>query len=243
MLIGAVADKVWIEVGKIIGLILVGVGLALAGKFAKWFVKWLKNRKLNPLSRAVRQSRPINDLLVSLRTVLNADRVYLVQFHNGVQFSLGNHAWFMTRTQETVREGVSVELLNVQGLPVQRLWDGIEPLFDPTARPGVYHLRCADCPKSLCSEEPTLDSSNHPPAVYYIVTRELAEGPFRRYLTRMGVVATAAAPIRDSKGNPVGFIGVDWCSGDFQEFDDRPQGLNKLCETAVRVQYELTCVR
>lgn len=70
----------------------------------------------DPIPTQVATSEKINDLLQGALEGSGADRAYIFQFHNGIQFYSGQHAQRMSCTYEVVAYGTSREAPNLQNL-------------------------------------------------------------------------------------------------------------------------------
>jgi hypothetical protein len=78
----------------------------------------LNQLSVDPIPTQVQASSDMNKELKDLLEYSNADRAYIFQFHNGMQFYTGQHAQRFSCTYEVVREGVSRESYNLQNLQV-----------------------------------------------------------------------------------------------------------------------------
>lgn len=74
--------------------------------------------KSDPVAEQVLVSEKVNVELAKILDYSTADRVYIFQFHNGVEFYDGKHAQRFTCTYEIVREGISQEADNLVNLQV-----------------------------------------------------------------------------------------------------------------------------
>ena len=72
----------------------------------------------DPIAEQVLVSEKVNVELAKILDYSAADRVYIFQFHNGVEFYDGKHAQRFTCTYEIVREGISQEADNLVNLQV-----------------------------------------------------------------------------------------------------------------------------
>lgn len=67
----------------------------------------------------LRQDSKIEDLMEEFMYKVGADRCYVFQFHNGVNYYSGEHMHRMTNTYETVRDGISEEKGNLTNLQIK----------------------------------------------------------------------------------------------------------------------------
>lgn len=74
--------------------------------------------KADPIAEQVLVSEKVNVELAKILDYSSADRVYIFQFHNGVEFYDGKHAQRFTCTYEIVKDGISQEADNLVNLQV-----------------------------------------------------------------------------------------------------------------------------
>jgi hypothetical protein len=120
-----------------------------------------------------------------LKEILNADRVQVYEFHNGVHYANGRSALKTTCTYETCRYGISGCLNTLSGIPLSVIPVFIRVLLDK----GMLLV------KDLEDIKATMPS-----------TYELKKA--------MGVKSFYDYVIRNSVGEPVGFVAVQFCDGD-----------------------------
>lgn len=94
----------------------------------------------------VQGHREIYRALIELRALTDADRAYVYRFHNGGEFLLSDPVWRVSCTHEIVRDGVTYEATNIQGILVSRIFELMEPIFSDASVPGMYRVKiCEGC--------------------------------------------------------------------------------------------------
>lgn len=126
-------DELRKEFYYVIGLLLIYAGTSLT-KFIKARILEKKAKKKRSIEFNLQLANKIDDLLVELRTETDADRAYLVQFHNGEVTAANIHLCKFSITQEKVAEGISHEKKSVQAL---RIEDHLIPLKDLIANSNL----------------------------------------------------------------------------------------------------------
>jgi hypothetical protein len=222
-------DDFWKEIGKILGLLSLGVVLLFAERMRAWLTEWWKSRGLNPIARAVKMCRAIHELLVELRVQLDADRVYVMQFHNGQVFTSNNPVYRMSCTQETVCTAVSRQQDKLQGIMVETAWRELEPMFGDQELAGI----------ELIHEDEADEGKLPLRGTYYYRVASLPEGAFKSSMIARGVVVAAISPMLDPRRNIVGFVAADFCSDKFKEDATMPTELHRVTHCAANVWYAL----
>lgn len=117
---------------------LLELGGYVAAAASVYAIAWLKEFITNKakkidLDKKIGQNTKVNEKLVELRVLLEADRVYLFQFHNGDYYTTGESVVRCTLSYITVRTGVSfpdgVEHF-YKGIPTSRITSVLKPLLD-----------------------------------------------------------------------------------------------------------------
>jgi hypothetical protein len=174
----------------------------------------------------------IYEVIIELRMKLGADRVHVVQFHNGDYFLAGNSFWKLTCTHETCHEGVSFEARGMQAIVVSQMANELAWLWDrqwrtPNAMPPPGISRVG-CPRA-CTPHP--DELK----VVHIETAKLIQSHFRTSLEARGTKIGLSAPLLSNSGI-VGFLGVDYTA---QTLADMQAAAPEVCDAAKRVAYYL----
>jgi hypothetical protein len=111
--------------------------------FANVFKNFAKKMTFKETAGLIRY---IDDRLVELRTILNADRAYIHEFRNGDHFSAKNPVWRIFRTYEKCKEGIVYHSSTLKGEQVTSMFDIIEPVITGTSRClGVSVMDCSNC--------------------------------------------------------------------------------------------------
>lgn len=95
------------------------------------YEEWKKCKKKYSLETLSKKNQDIHSLLTELRVKLNADRAYLSQFHNGNKFVNKSDILKKTRTNESVRAGVSYEASKYHEIHTSLLSDEMEFIESP----------------------------------------------------------------------------------------------------------------
>jgi hypothetical protein len=114
------------------------VGAAVVGAVAGIFasISYLKNRilfwkKQEEIDAAItvddiRRYGQVQEILTTLRNHCGADRVQILQFHNGGKFLDGSSMKRMSVTHESCGHGVAYEYMHMQAVLATLLWEKIE---------------------------------------------------------------------------------------------------------------------
>lgn len=100
----------------IVALISGASGVLIAGIVNQGWFK--KKKKKDPVKSAHNSAVQINTVLDQVKDDLKADRVGLLQFHNGQTFHTGSHFQKMSCTHERVSEGTERTYASFQDIPV-----------------------------------------------------------------------------------------------------------------------------
>lgn len=110
----------WISTEKrpwVIGVTL----LMIWASFTTYLVYDYRVKELETIDMVdvLRQDSKIEDLMEEFMYRVDADRCYVFQFHNGVNYYSGEHMHRMTNTYEAVRDGISEEKGNLTNLQIK----------------------------------------------------------------------------------------------------------------------------
>jgi hypothetical protein len=86
--------------------------------FVKEYIQRRQNRKNACVARYTQQNTNVEKAIRYTLDQLDADRVYVYEFHNGESFYSGGHQQKFSCTYESLKAGVSSEALNLQDLRV-----------------------------------------------------------------------------------------------------------------------------
>ena len=225
--------EVWITVGTGAGLLLVGLAIGLVRGFRKQIAAWgfkLLEHEF-PGKKDVQQHRAIYNSLVELRALTDADRAYVIRFHNGHEFLLSDPIWKCTCTHEVVRSGVTYESVNLQGLLVSRISELVEPIL--CAEYGgsgiVVGPKCGTCPF-----KPDCDRIHKNLAI--IQVEEMASG-FAKFMLQEENIKTVVMCGLTSKHGPFGIVGIDITSGPVKDEARLALMAEQVCRASEQIQY------
>jgi len=166
---------------------------------------------------------------LSLLMITGADRVYILEFHNGTDFSSSTLHWKLNCTYELVRNGISRMQERLQNIKASSIADYIHTFYsdrDEQLLPGVKRAdACALC--TSCKRECT----------YTFDIENMNEDLLAAELDMQGIKGMFQVGIRNSKKGLVGILGIDFCKSEHwkavqgDEFDIP----HTLKETAMRI--------
>ena len=117
----------WINIGAaIVGLI--GGMLASVTYLKNRIVFWKKQEEIDAAITVddIRIYGQVQEILTTLRNQCGADRVQILQFHNGGKFLDGSSMKRMSVTHESCSYGVAYEYMHMQAVLATLLWEKIE---------------------------------------------------------------------------------------------------------------------
>ena len=117
----------WINIGAaIVGLI--GGMLASVTYLKNRIVFWKKQEEIDSAITVddIRRYGQVQEILTTLRNQCGADRVQILQFHNGGKFLDGSSMKRMSVTHESCSYGVAYEYMHMQAVLATLLWEKIE---------------------------------------------------------------------------------------------------------------------
>ena len=189
-------EDIWATIGQIV-LIMAGGGLVfLLDHLRQRALEWFRYRKLHALARSVMANRNVHTSLVELRTKLEADRSYVVLFHNGQVFSNKNPVWRTSCTQESCKAGVSHLIEKHQNILASLVWDTLAPLFDGKCSMGIIPF---EIEKHL---------------ILHIEAENLDDSFTKNSMVAGGIKTKFMVALHDQKHEIVGFLGIDYCRND-----------------------------
>ena len=225
------------EVLQYIGIIAAGIALAIAlYKLArKGLASAIRSllRHEYPGREFVKQNKEIYTAIVEMRALVDADRGYVIQFHNGHEFLLSNPVWKLTNTHEVVRPGITYEASNIQSVLASRVSELIEPiLLGDFSGDGVFHgSKCETCKfASRC------DSGKKWVAVVQV--DELPAGFSKFFLENQNIKTVIECGMANKHG-AFGLVGVDFCGQPITDEKQLAEICQRVCHTAERVHFAL----
>lgn len=127
------------EYGWLVGLSLILVAMTIVlSLISKHVASIIGNMKTiqkalgSPVKDYLKQMKNEADVTVILRTIrryMGADRVLVLQYHNGVHSISGNHFWKISATHEVLGEGVTSMLNSIQSWPSNYLGEWNADIF------------------------------------------------------------------------------------------------------------------
>lgn len=166
----------------------------------------------------------IYERMVEIKTKLDADRVFIDQFHNGSTFVGNAPIWRITRTYECCASGVSYESMNVQGIIAISIWDSLSSIFDIKINSYCKKLEGDVCEKGC----------KNPYGVYSYSVDKMPETFSKVMLRNQGVVSYLQVPIISDGKNIIGIVGVHFLDDDEKEIDPC-----FLCQKVQEISYFL----
>jgi hypothetical protein len=121
----------WVSVGS--GLTGVIAGMVAGVSYLKnRFKSWKKQEEIDAAITAaitvddIRRYGQVQEILTTLRNQCGADRIQILQFHNGGKFLDGSSMKRMSVTHESCSNGVAYEYMHLQAVLATLLWEKIE---------------------------------------------------------------------------------------------------------------------
>lgn len=179
------------------------LGYLIAGGFICYFVvkkklteyfKEIKNN-LNVGSKVPKQAKTDIEIIRRMEQVkelLNADRVLVYEFHNGEHYANGRSALKFSCTYEVYRAGITPIQTKVSAVPISCVPHFITQLLD----------------EEFIKQVNIENIKDKMPATYQL----------RKSLS---ITSYQDLVIKNTKGEPVGFIAVQWCDGKKMCSDDK----------------------
>lgn len=166
----------------------------------------------------------IYERMVEIKTILEADRVFLDNFHNGSIFLPNRPIWRFSRSYETVANGVSYTIKDTQNILALTAWDYLAPFFDNKQRKYCYKLKGDTC----------LDGCKNLFGIYKFIVDKMPESYLKVILRNQGVESLILLPIIDSE-NIVGYIGIHF----MRDFNEKDINTCVVCQKVQEISYFL----
>jgi len=236
-LMAKASGEFWVLIGSGIGIALAAVLLALMGAVRDWLFNLVpqligKLKKSYPDRKDAEQNQRVYTELVEMRALTDADRSYVLRFHNGNEFLPDNPVWKVSCTHEIVKAGVSYESAELQGLLVSRIHNLIDSLITgQSSYPGVKLVDCSKCQfKSKCDRE-----NKH----VVVVQVDEMENSFGRFLLESHNIKTIVQSGMVNGGRVFGLVGIDICDAKLADDEMIREAADRVCRTAEKIQYFL----
>ena len=161
--------------------------------FSSKLEKWRQEDKVNVSKNIEKQSKRDCEIMQEadkLKELLNADRVQIYEFHNGVHYANGRSALRTSCTYEACRFGVEGCIDRLNGIPLSVIPTFIKTLLDK----GELLV------KDLEDIKETMPST-------YNLKKSMSVQSFYDFT------------IHNTNGEPVGFVAVQFCSDDIKNLN------------------------
>lgn len=170
----------------------IGSVLATAYLSVKTFLKKIDREKKtdNDVPKKVEKQSAvdsiINKKMEEIKELLNADRVQIYEFHNGVHYANGRSALKTTCTYEVCRSGIVSYLRDLENIPLSCIPHFTEQLLND----GKMAVKDIE------------DIKDTMPSTYELKTRQ-------------GVKSYYDVVLRNQKFEPIGFVGIQFCENKY----------------------------
>lgn len=217
------------EFYDVIAVITMTIIALLYGCFKKGFLDMISKKIMSfffhePFdgNKITNEFNSVYERLVEIKTILNADRVFIDNFHNGTTFLPNKPVWKITRAYEVAASGVSYTTKEMQNILAVSIWDIITPIFDSKQKKYAEKLK-----GSICD-----GSCKNPFGVYRIQVAKMPESFAKVMLRNAGVETFLIVPIIQNDQNIVGYVGVHFLDANDDIFD----GCN-LCQKVQEISF------
>lgn len=173
--------------------------------------------------------RAIMDIIAEARIRGDAQRSYVIRFHNGSYFSNRQPIWKMTASHESTAKGVDYQTTeDIQGLPAAHILDVVVPFWGGISR-GVKRIDVPD---------PTIEGQLDPRNGIYLTSIERLDSSMAKQLLRsQDVDYMVNIPLVSPKdGRIIGLFGLDFLD---EKPTYSPEQLRDLKNIADRISYIL----
>lgn len=217
-------DNIVKTVGEILGYAIGALTL-----YFLWYIKEKIKKHPDTIAKDdVKVYRSIYEQL-SILFVTGADRVYILEFHNGTDFSSSILQWKLSCTYELVRNGISRMQDQLQDIKASSMADYLETfysekdemLLDGVKRATVCKL-CTQCERKC---------------TYSFDIEDMEENHLSAMLKMQGIYGMYQVGIRNGKGSLVGILGLDYCNKEHWDLikDDEVEIPHKLKEVSLQI--------
>lgn len=226
--------KFMTDIATIVSTAIAGALAIIAGIFKEKLMTWAKKKVENLFSVKVMtrevamRTFNVNNQLVELRVLADADRAYIFKFHNGEYFSIKDPVWKVSCSNESVRDGISYEIQNLRNIMVSSIIDFILPLFSPETKINGFTLvdhERAGC-NSLCKVQKD---------IIYCDVNKMDATASKAILQGQGIDYVLMLPLTH-KDQILGFVGLDYCHDNTIDFK---KAMPALCEKSTRIAYAI----
>lgn len=236
-LMAKASGEFWVLIGSGVGMALAAVLLAVLGATREWLFGLVPRlierlRKKSPSKKDAEQNHKVYTELVEMRALTDADRSYVLRFHNGSEFLPDNPVWKISCSHEIVKAGVSYESARLQEILVSRVHNLIDPIITgQSSYPGVKLADCSKCQfKAKCERD-----NKH---VVIIQVDEL-ENSYGRFLLESQNIKTVVQAGMVGGGRVFGLVGIDICDVKLADEVMIREAADRVCRTAEKIRYHL----
>lgn len=187
----AILDKIE-TIGTVLGTVIF-TGYITYKTFSSKLEKWRQEDKVNVSKNVEKQSKLDCEIMTEadkLKELLNADRVQIYEFHNGVHYANGRSALRTSCTYEACRFGIEGCIDRLNGVPLSVMPTFIKTLLDK----GELLVRDLE------------DIKETMPSTYNLKKS-------------MNIKSFYDFTIHNANGEPVGFVAVQFCGEDIKNLN------------------------
>lgn len=160
-------------------------------------IEHLLNHNTERMIADMPKSNEIDKIILETRASLKASRAYLLQFHNGSNFSTSSPVWKFSLTHETTDSATKSIAECSKDILVSNVLPFINPLFDS-------NNLCDGITKITPNEEDELFN------VFKLSTNDLTHSTLRGFMLSRGISNLFFAPVLDGSNLPIGVLCIDY---------------------------------
>ena len=236
-LIARASSNVWVLIGSGIGLAIAAFLLALLVSIREKMFSVIpklieKLKKASPSRKDADQNHKVYRELVEMKALTDADRAYVLRFHNGSDFLPDNPVWKVSCSHEIVKDGVSYESGKLQEILVSRVHDRIDPII--TGQSSFSGVKLVDCSK--CQFKAKCDRENKHVVVIQV---DEMEGSYGKFLLEGQNIKTVIQSGMVGGGRVFGVVAMDICDAKLVDDTMIREAADRVCRTAEKIQYHL----
>lgn len=175
--------------------------LVILATLAQQWRKYLQKKNHYAQSKDFQLYQDIIIQLNELKNYTGASRVYLLEFHNGVVYSLSTPLWKISCSYEVMNFGIQSVKDERTNVLATSLVEWLQVIFGDEHKEdeGVIYTDCSQCEQ--CDK-------NHKVVGFDVETMD--HEIYKTMLTLQGVKGLVHAPIVDND-NIIGILGLDYC--------------------------------
>ena len=230
------SGQFWVLIGSGIGMVLTAVLLSVVGAAREWLLKAIpamlgKVHKKYPDKKDAEQNHRVYNELVELRVLTNADRSYVLRFHNGSEFLPNNPVWKISCTHEMVKSGVTYESSQMQNVLVSRVHNLASAVITgESSYAGIEVKDCSGCPyQRKCDKD-----SKH----VVVVDVGGMEGSYGKFVLESRNIKTTVKVGMVNSGRVFGIVGLDFCERKL-DGEELNEAVSTACKIAEKIQFHL----